>query len=184
MTTTTITMTRTTLLLLGLSLAACSRGQVGAELQRSLIAGLAGYETIATREQLLRLGDEGALVDALAALYRDPGVDSYIRVRALTSLHFFPGPTAKAVLEQALEAPDTTDVARRTAVKAYGAGFGQTAVPLLGKLIDHPDVHTRNAAAEMLGEIRGERSLQALRRRLVHEASPLVRGTIETGLQR
>jgi HEAT repeat protein len=181
-TTTTATRMMAVLLAAGLALA-CSRAPAGAELQRSLVIGLGGYEDVPTREQLLRLGDEAQLVDGLVAIYRDPGVESYVRVRALTSLHLFPNATSQAVLEQALQAPETTDVARRTAVKAYGAGFGQAAVPLLGKLIDHPDLHTRNAAARMLGQIRGEPSLRTLRRRLGQEGSALVRGTIEAGLR-
>ena len=153
-----------------------------ARLEQQLVANLGGDEHIVGRDELLRLGDSAALTTALSSIYRDSSVNMFIRVRALTSLHFFPSPESRAALEAALLAADTTDIARRTAVKAYGVAFGEASVPVLARLLDHVDVHTRNAAAQMLGHIRGGEALPNLRRRLLSEPSPFVRKTIEAGL--
>ena len=153
-------------------------------LQQRVEAALAGYERLVTREDLAGLGEPAAVTEALVAIYKNPAGDSYIRGRALTSLQFFPGPTSRAVMEEALMAPDTSDVARRTTVKAYGAAFGAEAVPVLSALLSHEDVHTRDAAARTLGTIQGEPARKVLRKRLDHEQSGFVRKTIEAGLAR
>jgi hypothetical protein len=66
---------------------------------------------------------------------------------------------------------------------AYGVAFGAEAVPILDHLLDHPELHTRNAAASTLAQIHDQKARQALQRRLPEEKEPLVRKTIESGLR-
>jgi HEAT repeat protein len=149
-----------------------------------LVSALSGFEHIASKEELDRLGSPPALVAALSSIYDDASAEMFVRVNALASLRFYPLPQSRAVLERALMSPDTPDPARRSAVKAYGAGFGAKAVPILDRLLDHPELHTRNAAAGTLAAIHDPRAQDALRRRLPQEKEPLVRKTIQSGLGR
>ncbi len=92
------------------------------------------------------------------AIYDDARQPLHIRVQALTSLRFFPGPASKATFERVLMAPDASDAARRAGAKAYGFGFQAEAVPILDELLDHGELHTRNAAARSLGDIQDEKA--------------------------
>jgi HEAT repeat protein len=150
-----------------------------AKLRERLLALFSGYEHIVTRDELVQLGDTNQLTAALESLYRDPTVRPNTRVNALAALRFFPSPEVKALYEQALTASDTADDVRRSAVKAYGVGFGPQAVPLLGKMLEHPELHTRNAAAKSLGAIGDESAKIALRQHLPREQSALVKASIE-----
>jgi hypothetical protein len=149
-----------------------------------LIGSLSGFEHVPDRAELARLGRAAELTSTLTAMYRDPSLPSFVRIRALTSLRFFPGAQSKTVLEQALTDPVTSDQARRAAVKAYGAGFGAQAIPLLDRLLVHHELHTRNAAAHSLVDMKEDAAREALRRRLPDEPEPLIRKTIETGMRR
>jgi HEAT repeat protein len=151
-------------------------------LRQQLLAALGGYENMVTRDQLLRLGTPEQLTPALAGIYQDASVHLAVRIQALSSLRFFPDARSRATLEQALTAADTADAARRAAVKAYATGFGAEAVPVLGRLLEHKELHTRNAAAKALGEIGTEPALAVLRRRLLDETDSMVKGTIQAQL--
>ena len=151
-------------------------------LRQRLLAALGGYENMITRDQLLRLGTSEQLTPALAGIYQDASVHLAVRIQALSSLRFFPDARSRTTLEQALTGADTTDAARRSAVKAYAAGFGAQAVPVLGRVLEHPELHTRNAAARALGEIHTEQALATLRLRLPSEADPMVKATIQAQL--
>jgi HEAT repeats len=156
----------------------------GDGLRGQLVSLFGGYEHIVTREELVRLAGPPALSAALSAIYDDAAQPLHVRVQALASLRFFPGAQSKATFERVLMAQDTPDAARRAGAKAYGFGFQAEAVPILDKLLDHGELHTRNAAARSLGDIKDDRAQQALRRRLTQEPEPLVRKTIESGLRR
>jgi HEAT repeat protein len=151
-------------------------------LRQRLQAALGGYENLVTKDQLLSLGTPEQLTPALAEIYQDTSVHLAVRIQALTSLRFFPDARSRATLEQALTGADTTDAARRAAVKAYATGFGPHAVPILGRVLEHPELHTRNAAAKALGEIGTEPAMAALRKRLPAESDPMVKGTIQASL--
>jgi hypothetical protein len=151
-------------------------------LRQRLQAALGGYENMVTKDQLLQLGTPEQLTPALAEIYQDTSVHLAVRIQALTSLRFFPDARSRATLEQALTGADTADAARRAAVKAYATGFGADAVPILGRVLEHQELHTRNAAAKALGEIGTEPALAALRKRLPAESDPMVKGTIQASL--
>jgi HEAT repeat protein len=154
-----------------------------APLRDKLLAAFSGREHIVTKDELDRLGTPAQLTGGLIAIYRDGSQPQVVRINALTSLRFYPGPESKAVLEEALLSKDTEDATRRSAIKAYGAGWKEDAVPVVAKLLDYSELHTRNAAAKTLGEIHSASAQQALRSRLPKETEPLVRTTIEAGLK-
>jgi hypothetical protein len=150
-----------------------------AKLQQQVRDLFSGYEHIVTKDELAKLGDSAQLTKALESLYRDPATPANVRVNALASLRFFPSPEVKALYEQTLAAPETGDDVRRSAVKAYGAGFGREAVPVLSKMLEHPELHTRNAAVKTLGAIADDKAVIALREHLAREQAPLVKSSIE-----
>jgi HEAT repeat protein len=154
-----------------------------AALREKLLAAFSGREHIVSKDELDRLGSPAQLTEGLIALYRDGTQPLAVRINALTSLRFYPGAESKAVLEEALLAKDTEDATRRSAIKAYGVGWKDEAVPVVAKLLDHSELHTRNTAARTLGEIHSASAQEALRARLPKEKEPLVRTTIEAGLK-
>ena len=151
-------------------------------LRKRLVTIFSGYEHIANRGELAGLASQTELTRALRDVYADPAVHLSVRVQALASLRFFPSDEAKEIFEKVLLASDTTDIARHAAVKAYGAGFGEAAVPVLGRMLEFPELHTRNAAARTLSDIGGDKALFALRQRLPQEREALVKSSIEAAL--
>jgi hypothetical protein len=154
-----------------------------AALREQLVMAMSGYEHTVSKTELQAMGTPDAIVAALIGIYGDNTVHPAVRVQALTSLRFFPGPQSKAALESALAAPETPDVVRRPALKAYGVGFGDDAVDLVSKFLDHKDLHTRNAAARSLSDLGTQRALAVLRLRLPEEQNQMVKSTIEAGLR-
>jgi HEAT repeat protein len=154
-----------------------------AALRGKLEALFSGREHIVSKDELDRLGSPLQVSEGLIALYRDGAQPLVVRTNALTSLRFYPGPQSKAVMEEALLSKDTEDATRRSAIKAYGAGWKDDAVPVVAKLLDHGELHTRNTAARTLGDIHSASAQEALRARLPKEKEPLVRTTIEAGLK-
>jgi hypothetical protein len=152
-------------------------------LVQKLVNVMSGYEHIVTKDELDRLGDPAALTAALLAIHQDADVHLAVRTNALANLRFYPGPIAKSAFEGALLGSNTPDVIRRSAVKAYGAGFGQEAVEVLAKMLDHSELHTRNLAAKTLAQIGGNRAVEALRQHLPNERESLVKSTIESSLR-
>ena len=145
---------------------------------------MSGYEHVATKAELERLGDPSDLRLVLANLYHDAAVPLNVRINALVSLASFPSPEGKALLEKVIASRDTSDIVRRPALMAYGAGFRDESVPLIKRFLAHTDLHTRNAAAKTLGQIPSPAAREALRTRLPQESEPLVRSTIQAALVR
>jgi HEAT repeat protein len=187
------------LLLLSLGAGACAQGQTSRGTETATAAPMAvatdpkalddklslllGGRDLIAKEDLDRLAAPAELNAAFIRLANDPAQSDIVRSNALTSLRFHPAPEGKAALEAALLAPGTPDATRRSAVKAYGAGWKDEAIPVVAQLLAHPDLHTRNAAARALGDVRTPAAQQALRARLPQEKEALVRATIEAGLK-
>lgn len=148
------------------------------ELQLQLRKIFSGYEYVPTREDLLRLAAEPALVPALWTLYGDAHAPLAARTQSLVSLRFFPSDQTRAWLEQVLADATTPNTVRRPAAKAYGHAFGAAAVPVLTQLLAHPDLHTRDSAARALGAIAVPASKVALEARLSIEPEPSVKATL------
>jgi HEAT repeat protein len=153
-----------------------------AELRGKIVSAMSGYEHIVTREELVRLGSPEQLTEALIAIYGDQSVHLVIRTNALASLRFFPSPRAKSEMEKVLMSADTDDTVRRSAIRAYGSGFRDAAVPMLARFLSHPEIHTRDITAKTLGDLQTPEAVDALRRRLPQESEPMVRKSIESRL--
>ena len=182
-----------TLLILLLACTGCSRPQEADRPPRSpqgrppvteLLASLGGHEHVPGRAELAALGAAEGVTGALREIYRDRDQPLLVRIRALTSLRFYPGPESRAVFEQVLGDPQTGDPVRRAALKAYAWAFPAESVPALSRLLRHPEIHTREAAVRSLAEIGTTEAAHALRDRLSVETEPFIRQSIEVGLAR
>jgi hypothetical protein len=151
-------------------------------LRKQIIEAMSGYEHIVSKQELERMGTAAQLTPALIDIYNDPSVHLAVRTNALASLRFFPSTEARAAMEKVLMSTETSDVVRRSAIRAYGSGFGDASVPMVAKFLSHPELHTRNIAARTLGDLHTPEAMEALRKRLPQEGEPMVRKTIETGL--
>jgi HEAT repeat protein len=156
----------------------------GSALREQLIVALSGYEHMVDKSELEQLASPADLVETLTAIYGDKTVRLNVRIQALASLRFFPTPEAKQALESALAAPGTSDVVRRSALKAYGFGFRDESISKISLFLDHRDLHTRNAAARALTDLHTERALAVLRLRFPVEQDAMVKSTIQAGLDR
>lgn len=151
-------------------------------LKERIASAMSGYESLVTRQELQRMGSPQDLTVALTAVYDDLSLPLVVRTNALASLHFFPSSDSKQVFERVLGRSDLKPVVRRSAIRAYGAGFRDEAVPVLERFLDHEDRLSREAAVRALGAAGSERARQALARRLPHEPEPSIRSSIEAGM--
>lgn len=148
-------------------------------LRAKLLAAFGGFEHVPDRAELLALAPEPELAPALWALWQDPAARLAIRTNALVSLRFFPSPLVQGRFEQLLRDPATAAVVRRPLAKAYGHAFGAAALPLLGELLDHADLHTRDSAARALAAIGDAKVKPMLEKRLSVEPEAAVRQTLQ-----
>ncbi|MBI5609716.1 MAG: HEAT repeat domain-containing protein, partial [Deltaproteobacteria bacterium] len=153
-----------------------------APLGQRLAKVFGGYEYVPTREDLLAVAPEAELVPALWALYHAPEQRLAVRTQALVSLRFFPSEQVLGWFETVLRDPATVAAVRRPAAKAYGFAFGERAVSLLGELLGHEDLHTRDSAARALGAIASPAARQKLSERDKVESEPSVKATLAAEL--
>lgn len=156
--------------------------QASSALRDKIIPLLSGYESIVTKAELERLANPAALVEALVAIHKDAHLHKAIRLNALAGLGYFPGPQSKALLESVLLAADSPPLFVRSALRPYGSGFKDEAVPVLAKFLDHAELHTRNSAVRALTGIGTPVALAPLRRRLPDEPEPMIKARIEAAV--
>ncbi|RDV39107.1 HEAT repeat domain-containing protein [Bradymonadaceae bacterium TMQ3] len=129
-----------------------------------------GYEYVPTLEDLHRVGPAEEVVPVLIALYRSEKVSPHQQHHALRALHFYPEhPEVARTYDAVIRGPESTDQARRVAVRAYGSAFGDEGLELLGFALTHPDYHTRASAIAALELTGSERSLELLQAHLSEE---------------
>jgi len=155
-------------------------GEPASDLRARLIPLLSGYEHVPSHEELLRLGPEDEVAAELEAIYRDETLWIHRRVQALAALRYFPGPGVRALYEEVLMSPEAHDMARRSAVWAHAHAFGVSAWDLLLRLLEHPDLHTRDVAARALVDVDADEARAALRARLDVEPEEAVRLTLRS----
>ncbi len=153
-----------------------------APLGQRLAKAFSGYEYVPTREDLLKVAPEAELVPALWTLYHAPDQRLAVRTQALVSLRFFPSEQVQSWFETVLRDPATVDAVRRPAAKAYGFAFGERAVAVLGELLAHADLHTRDSAARALGAIGTAAARQKLSERAKIESEASVQATLAAEL--
>lgn len=127
--------------------------QVDPELRKKLIVLLSGIEHMPSKEEFARLGTEPQLIAALQSVVADPAAAMYQRTQAAAGLGFYPQPEARQTLEDLLNSASTDPLLRRPALKAYAHAFGPEAVPLVSKMLEHPDRNTREAAVRALAAV-------------------------------
>lgn len=107
-----------------------------------------------------------------------------LQLRALGWLQFYPNAASKAVLQEAIAAPDVHRETLRTALTALANGFGIEALPALQRHLTHKDVYVREAAALALGQLDDRRVRPLLESQLEREPSVAVRDAMMTALKR
>lgn len=161
---------------------AAPQAPAAAPLGQRLAKVFSGYEYVPTRDDLLAVAPEPELVPALWALYHAPDQRLAVRTQALVSLRFFPSEQVRGWFEAVLRDPATVDAVRRPAAKAYGFAFGERAIAVLGELLGHADLHTRDSAARALGTIGTEAARQLLSERAKIEPDASVKATLAAEL--
>lgn len=161
-----------------------SEASVSPELRQKLVDLMSGYEHSPTAAEFAKLGPAREVEAALVELSRDGSIRANQRVFALTSLRFYPGPAARARMEEVLQDPAAPAAMRRPAVGAYAEGWRADAVPLLAKLAEHEDPHTRKAAVRALGEVGTPEARKVVEARAAAEPEPMVKSTAEEILRR
>jgi len=152
-----------------------SQGKQGApaasldEVKQRVAVMFSGYEHSVSRDELLRAGTEQQLVTVLTTLATDEQAQFRHRMHAVTSMQLFPRAETKAALEQIIVDEKFSNALRRPAVRAFGAGFGADAVPLLAKTLDHGDRNTRDAAIRALAKIHTPDARKAIELRIPAE---------------
>lgn len=140
---------------------------------------LNAYESVPSRADLVAIGDD---VDAeLMAIADDGSVPTSRRGRAVTALQHVPNPQVRAWLERRLERDDSS-LLRRKAAWALAKGFGEGAIPALGRALDDADAQLRIAAAQALGSLDSASARATLKGRLAQETEPAVTAAIRKSM--
>ncbi|RKH11412.1 HEAT repeat domain-containing protein [Corallococcus sp. CA053C] len=127
-----------------------------------------------------RLGPE--VVPVLAALAEDPSVPDVQRMRAVAALAQVESPEAGPTLQALMEDPRRSADVRARAAAALGQCLGFEAVKALSARLEDRDVRIREAVAQALGRLGGQRVRETLEERLPLEDVPQVREALQQGL--
>ncbi|RKH58835.1 HEAT repeat domain-containing protein [Corallococcus llansteffanensis] len=127
-----------------------------------------------------RLGPE--VVPVLAALTEDPSVPDAQRMRAVAALAQVESPEAGQTLQALMEDPRKPADVRTRAAAALGQCLGFEAVKALSAQLEDRDVRIREAVAQALGRLGGQRVRETLEERLPLEDVPQVREALQQGL--
>jgi len=107
-----------------------------------------------------------------------------VRARALGLLRHFPNAASRAVLIDALRAPNASDAVLHVALAALAVGWGVDVLPVLRDHLLDKRATVREAAAHALGEVADRRAHDLLDSRLPREPSLAVRDAIVAAIQR
>jgi len=151
-------------------------------LRYELLVLLGGYENIPSEDDLKERGSCEEVGTTLLSIVEDEAVPLYKQVQGVAALRFFPSDEAKALMEKILLDPEGNALLRRSCAKAYGAAFGLKAVDVLASLLQHPDVHTRDAAVQALAAIDTSEIEGVLLEHLDGETAPSVSATLKAVL--
>ncbi|RKG69789.1 HEAT repeat domain-containing protein [Corallococcus sp. CA054B] len=147
---------------------------------RTEALGLLSQPTVAPEAAWRRFGPE--VVPVLAALAEDTSVPDAQRMRAVTALARVESPEAGQTLQAMLEDPHRPSDVRSQAAAALSQRLGFEAVKTLqARLVDR-DLRLREAVAQALGRLGGQRVREVLEERLPLEDIPQVREALQQGL--
>jgi HEAT repeat protein len=155
---------------------------LGAPLEAQVDELLEGIEATAKPADWQKLPPEAAAV--LSTIARDPKALPTKRARAATALAYFTtAPSSETTLAELVDS-DTTEISvRRSAARAYAAGFKEKALPHLQPLASHKNARLREEAVKALAVIPGAASSQLLRERTQIETDPAVKMALESALK-
>ncbi|MFZ5481334.1 MAG: HEAT repeat domain-containing protein [Myxococcota bacterium] len=149
-------------------------------LRAQVLERLSGVEDPATEADLRALG---AGVDVeLFALAKDGTVPRSRRQSAVQALGWFPNEEHRAWLATLVGDPAGDRFLRRSACHALANGWGDAALPDLGKALADGDEQLRNQAARAIGRIGTPAAKSALEARLAVEPDGMVREAITASL--
>ncbi|RKH86671.1 HEAT repeat domain-containing protein [Corallococcus sp. AB045] len=147
---------------------------------RTEALGLLSQPTVAPEATWRRFGPE--VVPVLAALAEDTSVPDAQRMRAVTALARVESPEAGQTLQAMLEDPHRPSDVRSQAAAALGQRLGFEAVKTLQARLEDRDLRLREAVAQALGRLGGQRVREVLEERLPLEDVPQVREALQQGL--
>ena len=142
---------------------------------------LSGYEHTPGASEWRALG--GETLPVLIDLYDDAGVPSYVRLRAVHAVSFYPSPATRTFLLAVARAPRQSDLFVRQAVLGLVRAFGARALADVEPFLAHPEPVVREAAAAGLGRIHSQPARDALGARLPVETDAVVREAITRALR-
>ncbi|RKH93753.1 HEAT repeat domain-containing protein [Corallococcus sp. AB038B] len=147
---------------------------------RTEALGLLSQPSVAPEAAWRRFGPE--VVPVLAALAEDTSVPDAQRMRAVTALARVESPEAGQTLQAMLEDPHRPSDVRSQAAAALGQRLGFEAVKTLQARLEDRDLRLREAVAQALGRLGGQRVREVLEERLPLEDVPQVREALQQGL--
>ncbi len=145
-----------------------------------LAALLSDYESAPDPTALVTGGDTTAT--ALFHLYRAENQPTFVRVRALRMIGFFPAGVAMPLLQQALRDAAARPVFVREAIGAFVRVAGALAMPELTSLLQRADASVRRAAIEGLAHVNTPSARALLSAHRTQEHDPSVRAVLDAVL--
>jgi hypothetical protein len=147
---------------------------------------LSGFETIPSRESLLRF--DPRVEQLLAEIVLQPTARPLARNRAITVLQYFPSKSTSAVLQKVIKNAAAATHGRallelRLALLSYAVVAGSRAVAVVTPFLTHANVDLRISAAKALTLSHAPEARQLLMGRLKAESSPLVRLELQHQVQ-
>nr|WP_164933300.1 HEAT repeat domain-containing protein [Corallococcus coralloides] len=147
---------------------------------RTEALGLLSQPAVAPEAAWRRFGPE--VVPVLAALAEDTSVPDAQRMRAVTALARVESPEAGQTLQAILEDPHRPSDVRSQAAAALSQRLGFEAVKTLQARLEDRDLRLREAVAQALGRLGGQRVREVLEERIPLEEVPQVREALQQGL--
>jgi HEAT repeat protein len=139
---------------------------------------------------LQRIGPDvqAILIEQVTAPRQRSQVTPVMRQRALGWLQFYPNPSSRAVLLDALRHRDGEESLRlalqRVALRALAVAFGAAELAVLREHLQHPNLYVREAAAYALGDVDDRRVRGILEDQLGRDPELAVREAIEAALRK
>jgi hypothetical protein len=120
----------------------------------------------------------------LAAIAKDPKALPTKRARAVHALAYFPtAAESETTLAALVDDAHTEITVRRSAARAYAAGFKDRALPHLTPLVEDANPRLREEAVKAVASIPGANATDLLKRRAPVERDPAVKAALTQALQ-
>jgi HEAT repeat protein len=104
-----------------------------------------------------------------------------VRLELMRSVGLIRNPAAMDVLADVAQTKGEP-VSRQTAIQELGRSFGASALPVLGRVLKHPDEAIRRSAVAAMARVRTDEVVAILQRTAETDASALVSGAAAAAL--